>query len=200
MVVFIAFFQSAEDCDGAHFVWLVDHHLLEATFKSFVFFEIFLILVECGCTDAAELASRKGRFQDVGGIHRPLPFSGTHKSVDLVDEEDYLAVALGNFVHDGFQAFLEFTFIFRAGHEGAHIEREYLLRPQIFGNVAAHDALGQSLGDGGFAGAWLAYQHRVVLGSAAQNLKHAAYFVVAADYRVEFSGSCAFVEVNGIFA
>ena len=120
--------------------------------------------------------------------------------MDLVDEEDYFAVALGNFVHDGFQAFLEFTFIFRAGHEGAHIEREYLFRPQIFGNVAAHDALGQSLGDGGFAGAWLAYQHRVVLGSAAQNLKHAAYFVVAADYRVEFSGSCAFVEVNGIFA
>ena len=171
MVVLVTLFQTAENCYCRSLVRLVDHHLLETALKSLVLLEIFLVFVECGGADRAEFAAGQGRFENVGGIHGTLALTGTHESVDLVNEKNDLAVALGHLVDNGFQAFLEFTLIFGAGDKCAHVERENLLAAEILGYVAAHDALRQSLGNGGFAGTRLADKHRIVLGSTAQNLE-----------------------------
>ena len=56
-----------------------------------------------------------------------------------------------------------------------------------FGHVAADDALGQALDDGGLADAGLADQHRVVLGAPRQHLDDAANLLVAADDRIELA-------------
>ncbi len=53
------------------------------------------------------------------------------------------------------------------------------------GHVAAHDALGEALGDGRLADAGLADQDRVVLGPAAEDLDDPPDLLVAADDRVE---------------
>ena len=57
------------------------------------------------------------------------------------------------------------------------------------GHVAADDALGEALDDGGLADARLADEHGVVLGPAAQDLDDAADLLVAADDRVELAGA-----------
>ncbi len=64
---------------------------------------------------------------------------------------------------------------------------DHALVLEAFGHVAAHDALGQPLDDGGLADARLADQHRVVLGAAREHLDDAADLVVAADDRVELA-------------
>ena len=75
------------------------------------------------------------------------------------------------------------------------------LRP--FGDVAAHDALGQAFDDGGLADARLADEHRVVLGAAREDLDDAADLLVAADDRVELAlrgqlGEVAAVALQGL--
>ena len=65
-----------------------------------------------------------------------------------------------HFLEDGFQALFELAAEFRAGDQRAHVERDDALFFQAFGNVAAHDALGEAFDDGGLADAGLADQHR----------------------------------------
>ena len=58
---------------------------------------------------------------------------------------------------------------------------------QPFGHVAADDAAGQPLDDGGLADAGLADEHRVVLRAAREHLDDAADLLVAADDRIELA-------------
>ena len=57
----------------------------------------------------------------------------------------------------------------------------------------------QALHNRGFADAWLTDQHRVVFGSALQNLNGPANFVVATNDRVELADAGAFGQVNAVF-
>jgi hypothetical protein len=98
------------------------------------------------------------------------------------------ALALLDLVEHGLEALLELAAVLRAGDERAHVEREHRLVLQPLGHVAAHDALGEALGDRRLADAGLADQHRVVLGLARQDADHAADLLVAADHRVELAG------------
>ena len=97
-MVLVAFLKAAEYGYGACLVGLVDHHFLETAFEGLVLFKIFLILVEGGGTDAAELAAGQGRLKDVCGIHGALAFACTHKGVDFVDKEYYLTIGACHFV------------------------------------------------------------------------------------------------------
>ncbi len=92
-----------------------------------------------------------------------------------------------DFFEHRFQALFEFAAEFRAGDQRAHVERDDALFFEAFGDVAAHDALGESFDDGGLADAGLADQHRVVLGAAREDLDDAADFLVAADDRIELA-------------
>ena len=75
------------------------------------------------------------------------------------------------------------------GDERAEVERDDALVLEALGHVAAHDALGEALDDGGLADARLADEHRVVLGPAAEHLDDAADLLVAPDDRVELAGA-----------
>ena len=66
---------------------------------------------------------------------------------------------------------------------------------ELIGNVAAHDALGESFDDGGLANAGFADEHRVVLGAAAEHLHDAANLVFAADDGVELALARGFGEI-----
>ena len=148
MVILIPFLQSAQDGDAAQRVRLVDHDGLEPPLERLVLFEVLLVLVQRGGADAPQLASGQGRLQDVGRVHRAFALSGTDQRVDLVDEEDDLPVALRHLVDDGFQPFLELTFVFGTGDEGTHVQRVELLVLQVLRHVAPQDAVGQPFDDG----------------------------------------------------
>ncbi len=166
MVILISLLESAEDGYRRELIRFVYHNLLETAFECLVLLEIFLIFVECGRSDRAEFAACEGRFQDVGGIHGALTLSGTDKSMYLIDEKNDFAVALGNFVDDGLETFLKFTFILCASDERPHVERINLFRLQVLRYVTAHNSHGETLGDGCLAGTGFADKHRIVFGAA----------------------------------
>ena len=134
-----------------------------------------------------QLAARQGGLEHVGGVHRPLGLARTHQGVQLVDEQDDVALAVLHLLQQGLQPLLELAAILGTGHQGAEIERQQPAVAQGFRHVAVDDAVRQALGDGGLADAGLADQHRVVLGPARQHLDDAADLLVAADHRVELA-------------
>ena len=145
------------------------------------------VFVERGGADAVQLAAGQHRLEQVAGVHRALGLAGADDGVQLVDEQDDLALRLLHFLEHGLEAFLELAAELGPGDQRAHVERDDPLVLQPFGHVAADDALGQALDDGGLADAGLADQHRVVLGAARQHLDDAADLLVAADDRIELA-------------
>ena len=157
VVVFVAFFEAAQNRDGIFARRFVDRHLLEAAFERLVLLEILLVFVQGRGAHGAQLAARKGRFQNVGRIHRTRRFAGTHQGVDFVDEEQDVALARHDLLHHGFQPLLELALILGARDERSHVERVDDLVFQVFGDVAIDDAACDALGDGRFTDARLAH-------------------------------------------
>ena len=148
-------------------------------------FSMYLrILGGRGRADAANLAARQRRLQDVGGVERALGRTGADQRVELVDEHDDVRV-LGQLLHDRLEALFELAAVLRAGDDQRDVERQDALVGQEVRHVAVDDLLGQALDDGGLADSGLADQHRVVLGAPAQHLLHALELVVAPDQRIE---------------
>ena len=166
---------------------LADQDRLEAPLQRGVLLDVLAVLVERRRADAVQLAARQHRLEHVAGVHRALGRARADDGVQLVDEEDDLALGLGDFLEDGLQALLELAAELRAGDQRAHVERDDPLVLQPLRHVAADDALRQPLDDGGLADARLADQHRVVLGAAGEHLDDAADLLVAADDRVELA-------------
>ena len=166
VVEFVFFLDAAQDGDGVFDRGFGDHHRLEAAGEGCVLFHVFAVFIQRGGTDAVQLAPREGGFDQVGGIHRAIGFARADQRVHFIDEEDDFALGGGDLVQDGFEAFFEFAAIFGPGDQGPHVERHEFLVAQGFGHVAVDDAQGEALGDGGFADAGFADQHRVVLGAA----------------------------------
>ena len=134
--------------------------------------------------DAADLAARQRRLQDVRGVERPFGRSGADQRVQLVDEDDDVRV-VGQLLHDRLEALFELTAVLRAGDNQRDVERENPLVREEMRHVAVDDLLRQPFDDRRLADARLADQHGVVLGAAAEHLLHPLDLVLAADQRIE---------------
>ena len=117
----------------------------------------------------------------------------------LVDEQDDAAVRRRHFLQHRLESLFEFAAIFCAGDHGAEVERQQLLVLKTFRHVAIDDAQRQAFDDRGLADAGFADQHRIVLGSARQHLNGAAYFLVAADHRIELAVPRGLREIARVF-
>ena len=71
---------------------LLHEHLLEAPLERGVLLDALPVLVERGRADAAQLAARQRGLQHVRRVHRALGGAGADQGVELVDEEDDLAL------------------------------------------------------------------------------------------------------------
>ena len=146
------------------------------------------VVVQRGGADALQLAAGQRWLEDVGRVDGAFGGAGADEHVHLVDEEDAVAGALDLF-DDLLQALLELAAVLGAGDEGADVQRDQRRLLQRLRHVAARDALGQALDDGGLADAGLADEDRVVLGAAREDLDDALDLLLAADDRVELVGA-----------
>ena len=196
---FIFFFQAAQDGDRILHARLLDEDRLEAPGQRRVLLHVLAIFIQRGRADTVQLPARQRRFEEVGGVHRPVRLPGADQGVHLVDEQDDLAFRGLDLGEHGLQPFLELAAEFRAGDQRSHVQRQQLLVGQAFGHVAIDDAQGHALRNGGLADARLADQHRIVLGAAGQHLDGAADFLVAPDHRVQLALTRGLGQVAGVF-
>jgi hypothetical protein len=190
--------DAAEDRDRVLDAGLVDHHRLEAALERLVLLDVLAVLVEGGRADAAQLAAGEGRLEHVGGVLGALGLAGADEGVELVDEEDDLAVGGLDLLEHGLEALLEFAAVLGAGDQGGEVELHELAVLEALGDVAGGDAQGDALGDRGLADAGVADQHGVVLGAAREDLDRAADLDVAADHRVELALAGGLGEVAAV--
>ena len=205
VVHLVALLQAAQDGDGVVHVGLAHVHGLEAALEGGVLLDVLLVLVQGGGAHAAQLAAGEGGLSMFEASIDALGGARAHHGVQLVDEEDDVALGLLDLLEHGLQPVLELAAVLGAGDEGAEVEGDHALVLERLGHVAAHDALGEALDDRGLAHAGLADEHRVVLGAAGEHLDHAAHLVVAADHGVELAlagerGQVAAVALEGLVA
>ena len=152
MVSFILGAQAVENFDRVLLRWLIDFHLLETTFESGIFFDVFAELVQCSGTDALKLGTAESRLDDVRGIHGSFGRAGTDDGVKFVDKKDHV-FHFADLIHHGFDALFELTAIFRAGDHQGEVEGDHAFIAENFRNVSGSNFLGEALGDGGLADA-----------------------------------------------
>ena len=181
-------------------VGLADEHRLEAPRQRRVLLDVLAVLVERGGADAVQLAARQRRLQHVGGVHRALGLAGADQGVQLVDEQDDVALGRRRSPSARPSAAPRTRRGYLAPATSAPRSSDSsCLSLQRFRHVAVDDAQRQALDDGGLADAGLADQHRVVLGAARQHLDGAADLLVAADHRIELALARRLGEVAGVF-
>ncbi len=162
----------------------IDLDRLEPALERAVLLDVLAVLRRRRRADAADLAARQRRLEDVGGVERPFRRPRPDQRVELVDEHDDVRV-LGQLLHDRLEALFELAAILRAGDDQGDVEGEDALVGEEVRDVAVDDLLRQPFDDGGLADARLADQHRVVLGAAAQHLLDPLELDVPPDQRIE---------------
>ena len=102
---------------------LADQHRLEAALERGVLLDVLAVLVERRGADGAQLAARQHRLQQVGGVDRALGGAGADDRVQLVDEQDDLALGGDDLGQHGLQPLLELAAELGAGQQRADVER-----------------------------------------------------------------------------
>jgi hypothetical protein len=198
VVRLVALAQAAQDGDGVFDIWLADEDDLEATLERGVLLYIFAVLVEGGCADGAQASASQGRLQHIAGVHRAFGCACADQSVQLVDEEDDLAVGVFDLLEEGLEAVFEFAAIFCACDHAGEVEGDDTLVFEYLGDIAEDDAAGEAFDDGGLAYAGFTDEDGVVLGAAGEDLDDAANLLIAADDRIELAASREFGEVFAV--
>jgi hypothetical protein len=182
VVLLVGAAQPVQDRHGVLDGRLLDRHRAEAAGKRGVALDL-AVLGERGGADHAQLAARQERLEDVGRVHAALGVTRAEHGVQLVDEQD--RVAVGRVLERLLQALLELAAELGAGDHPAQVERDQAGAVERLGDVLVVDAERQAFGDGGLADAGLADQHGVVLAPAGEDLDRLGDLIVAADDRVD---------------
>ena len=102
----------------------LDQHRLEPPLQRRVLLDVLAVLVERRGADRAQLAAREHRLQHVAGVHGALGRARADDRVQLVDERDDLALAVGDLLQHGLEPLLELAAVLRAGDHRAEVERD----------------------------------------------------------------------------
>ena len=118
--------------------------------------------------------------------------------MQFVNEGDDLTIGVLDFLQHGLQAFFKLTAVLGTRHHGREVEGDHAAVAQRLGNVALHNALGETLHNRGLADARLANEHGVVLSATREHLNNAANFVIASNNRVQLAGPSDLGEVTSV--
>ena len=94
VVRLVALLQAAQDRDRVLDRRLADEDRLEAPLERGVLLDVLAVLVERRRADRAQLAAREHRLEHVAGVDGALGGAGADDRVQLVDEEDDLALGV----------------------------------------------------------------------------------------------------------
>ena len=186
VVLLILGSQALEDLHGILDGRLIHRHWLEAPLQGSVLLDGLAVFIEGGGSDHLDLAPGEGGFEDIGGIHAALGIAGTHNVVDFVDHQNDVAQAL-DLVNEALHPGLKLAPELGTRHQGGEIQQIDLLLPQLEGDIAGSDALGQTLGDGSLAHAGLTDEAGVILLSAVQDLNHPLDLLLPANHRIQLA-------------
>ena len=176
---------GAEDLERLRAVEFADLDRVEAALERGVGADVVVVLVAGGRPDDADLAARERRLEQVGRVERLAHGRpGPDEVVQLVDEEDHIAVA-ARLVDDALEPLLELAAERGAGDEVDVREREHAGAGERARDFPRRDPLGQPLGDRRLADARLADEHRVVLRLAQQDRDQPVGLGLAAAHRLE---------------
>jgi hypothetical protein len=145
---------------------LLDQHRLEAPLERLVLLEVLAVLVEGGGADRPQLTAREGGLEHVAGVHAAFGLAGAHQRVELVDEQDDVAVRVLDLGEHALEALLELAAVLRAREQGGQVERQQLLALSDSGTslLAMRSAIPSTIAVLPTPG--LADEHGVVLGAA----------------------------------
>ncbi len=156
------------------------------------------VLVQGGGAHRAQLPAGEHGLEQVRGVHRALRRPGPDDGVELVDEQDHLALGLVISARTALSRSSNSPRYFAPPAMGAHVEGHHALVAQRLGDVPADDALGEALHIAVCCPRRLTDEHRVVLGAAREHLDDAAHLLVPADDRVELAGARGLGEVAAV--
>jgi len=195
--IFVIVLDADEHLIGLLYRRLLDFYRLKAALKGGILLDIFSVFGEGRCADYLYLASRKGRLQNIRGVHRALRIACADEVMHLIDEEDDVAVLL-HFVHKSLDAAFKLAAELRTGDERGEVEQVYLFFGELRGNFAVCYTQGKSLGYSGLADAGFADKAGVVLRAAAEDLHRAVNLVIAPDDAVYFTLAGFFGKIRAI--
>ena len=132
-----------------------------------------------------ELATCEHRLEEVARVHSAVGLACPDNSMQFVDEEKYLAVAVLYLVEDGFEPFLELAAVLCTRHESTHIEGEDLAVLEAVRDITCHNTQGKPFSDSGLSDAGLADEDGVILCLAREYADDVAYLAVAPDYGIK---------------
>ena len=118
--------------------------------------------------------------------------------MQLVDEQDDLALGAGDLLEDCLEPLLELAPVLGASDKRAEVERDDATLLQPLGHVAADDSLRETLGDRRLANARFSDEDGVVLGAAREHLDDAPNLLVTSDDGVELAGARGLGEVTAV--
>ena len=68
MMCFVLGLEAAQDRDRIFDAGFANVHRLESALERRIFFDMFAVFVEGGCTDATQLAAGQFRFEQIGRV------------------------------------------------------------------------------------------------------------------------------------
>ena len=170
MMGLIALLQTTQNRYRSRLIRFVHHYLLESSLQCLIGLEIFLILIQCRCTDSAQITTSQRRLQYIRCVHGSATLSGSYQRVDLIDKQDDLTRCGYDFVYYAFQTLLKLALVFRTRNERTHIEGVDLFLLQVLGDVTTHDTMGKTFCNSRLTYTRFTDQNRVILRSTTQNL------------------------------
>ena len=190
--------EAFENAIGVIHRGLADINLLEAPRQGAILLEYAAKFLEGGRANAADLARRQHRLEQVGSIHHPARCGPrTNYGVDLVDEQ-YRVRALAQLIEQRLEAFLEIATVLGTGQQGSQIQGIDHAGSQQIGHLIVDNTFGQTLGDSGLAHTGFAHQQRVVLAPTRQNLRDPLHLQLSTDQRIDPPLAGQFIEIAGV--
>ena len=97
----VLFLEATQNRDGVLDGGLAHQNGLETTSERRVLLDVLAVLVERGCADRVQVATGERRLEDVAGVHGALGGTRAHNGVELIDEQDDLALGFLHFLEHG---------------------------------------------------------------------------------------------------
>lgn len=152
VVLFVSLLESLQNDNGRQQARFLDENLLEPPLERSVLLNVTAVFVKCGGADTADATASQRRLQHVGAVHvAARDLAGAEEHVDLVDEEDHLAVGALRLLDHLLDAVLEHAAQHGPGHHRAEVDLHDARSRERGGDIPRRNTLCNSLGYGRLA-------------------------------------------------